>query len=75
MTFRILTEGGFPLITEGDVFLVTAYEVVPVATASGSDPSFATRCPMCDGDLISLYGLRCRRCGTRVVRFPGVEIT
>lgn len=34
----------------------------------------AMRCPMCDGDLFNLFGLRCRRCGTRVVAFPGREI-
>lgn len=35
----------------------------------------AMHCPMCNGELFNLYGLRCRRCGTRVVKISGREVT
>lgn len=42
-------------------------------TPVGEAPA-PTKCPMCSGTLFNLYGLRCVRCGTRVVAFPGREI-
>ena len=87
-TFHLLTEDGHVLLTEAYDFLSTAPCILPPPPPPpppregtlddpemgfGEEPA-PTKCPMCSGTLFFLYGLRCSRCGTRIVRFPGREI-